>query len=94
MKIYHYNENKEYIGESEARIDPLESKLQKKIIFALPRNATNISPGITKIEKNEKLIFLNNKWEIIKKKEIIKNTYKKDSNNFLSKIKEWINKIL
>lgn len=65
MKIYNYHhQTKEYMGESNASVDPLESKNQDKSIFLIPANATKIKPR--GCAKNEVAIFPDNKW-VIKK---------------------------
>lgn len=43
--VYKYDEKtKEYLGEAEALLDPLESQLQQKEIYLLPANATWLKP--------------------------------------------------
>ena len=45
MKLYHYDPiTKVYAGETEARLDPLESKKQGKDIFLIPAYATPEAP--------------------------------------------------
>lgn len=45
MKIYRYdNETKEYIGAENAFIDPLETEKQKKDVYLIPANCTEIEP--------------------------------------------------
>lgn len=63
MKIYHYHKKTgELINESEARLDPLETKKQGRDIYAVPANATDIKPPKTK--KNEVPVFVKVKWEV------------------------------
>ena len=62
MQVYKYDEQtKEYIGEEQALIDPLESELQGKEIYLLPANATfekpNLQEGFASV--------WNGKWENI-----------------------------
>jgi len=45
MKIYHFKQDtNEYIGETKARIDPLETTIQGREVYLLPANATTIKP--------------------------------------------------
>ena len=45
MKVYEYStETKEYIGEQEAILDPLESKKLGQNIYLLPPNCTMVKP--------------------------------------------------
>lgn len=56
-----YDEHtKEYIGEVEAQIDPLESELKEEEIYLLPANSTFDEP----IEEQEgfKIVFDGEKW--------------------------------
>ncbi len=47
MKYYSYdNLNNYYIGEGEAQLDQLESKIQKKEIYLLPLSSTFIKPTL------------------------------------------------
>jgi len=76
MKIYHYNsETKEFIGESEAKIDPMATKRIGSPVYLTPANSTIIQPP--KIEKGKSIIF-DNEWKTIDdhRGEIY---YKKDS---------------
>lgn len=58
MKIYNYDSNtKEYIGESEARPDPLEEGK-----YLIPAHATTIEP-IQK-QENKAVIFNGESWEL------------------------------
>lgn len=64
MKAYLYNNiSGEYIKEIKKQLDPLESKLQKKEIYLLPSNSTDIEPPV--IKENEVIVFENNEWIII-----------------------------
>lgn len=48
MLVYHYHETTyEYITTTEARLDPLETQIQKKPIYVLPAHATFVAPPIT-----------------------------------------------
>jgi len=61
MIIYNYDSiTLEYIGESEARLDPEETRIQKKEIWLLPLYATFIKP--IKVAKNKVAVFVNDKW--------------------------------
>ena len=62
MQVYKYDEQtKEYIGEEQALIDPLESELQGKEIYLLPANATFEKPNL----QNGFASVWNGKWENI-----------------------------
>lgn len=62
MKIYNYDFlTKEYIGESEAALDPQETKIQGKDVYLIPANATTEKPP--KAKTNETVIF-DNGWKI------------------------------
>lgn len=63
MIIYNYDSiTFEYIGESQASLDPEESKKQGKDIYLIPANATDKKPPIPKT--NETVIF-DNGWKIV-----------------------------
>lgn len=63
MKIYNYDFlTKEYIGESEASLDPQETKIQGKEVYLIPANATENMPP--KSKTNEVVIY-NNGWQIM-----------------------------
>ena len=65
MKIYIYNkENGEFIRETHAYLDLQESRKQEKFVYIIPENATQLPPPA--IGKNEKQIFKDNKWIIVK----------------------------
>lgn len=60
-KIYNYHPiTNEYIGESTADIDPLESKIQKKEIYLAPANSTELKPPIT--YTNQVACFESGQW--------------------------------
>ena len=45
MKIYNYDKDtKEFLDESEAKLDPLETKLQRRECYLIPAYATTIPP--------------------------------------------------
>lgn len=47
MKVYHYDpQTLEYIGESEAPLDPLETDLQGEDVFLIPSYATTEPPTL------------------------------------------------
>jgi len=63
MKVYHYHpETKEYLGESDAKIDPMATKRVGKDTFILPAYST-FEP-IPESIKGTSFIFDNNKWMI------------------------------
>lgn len=63
MKIYNYHSTtKEFLRESFAQLDPLESELQNKDIYLIPKYATTEEPPITKVE--EVTVFENESWSI------------------------------
>ena len=65
MKIYIYNkENGEFIREANAYLNLQESRKQEKFIYIIPENATELPPPA--IGKNEKQVFKNGKWSIVK----------------------------
>ncbi|MEA5467981.1 hypothetical protein [Spirulina sp. 06S082] len=57
MKIYNYNPEKEYIGESDADINPLEPGS-----FLIPANATTVKPP--DIPEEKRAIFNGEKWQL------------------------------
>lgn len=66
MIIYNYDRNtKEFINESVASINPLESEKQKKEVYLIPANSTTKNPP--KVKKKYVLIFdeEKNKWNQI-----------------------------
>lgn len=67
MKAYIYdNESKEYIGEEECQIDPLETQIAGYNIYAIPANATLIKP---KIKEGYKTIWDETKWKLVEIKQ-------------------------
>ncbi|WP_459903552.1 hypothetical protein [Campylobacter concisus] len=65
MKIYIYDtQNKEYLYEAEAQIDPLLSSSKGETIYLMPPNATQIAP--TEPKAGYANVFNNGKWEQIK----------------------------
>ena len=61
MKAYMYDEHtKEYIGEVDAQIDPLETELKEEEVYLLPANSTFEEP----MEEQEgfKIVFDGEKW--------------------------------
>lgn len=63
MKVYTYNEEKVFEMELEARLDPLETKVQGKNVYLLPANATFEKP---KLKENEVAVFESGKWNYYK----------------------------
>lgn len=63
MKVYRYNEEKIFVGEEEALLNPLETKIQGKNVYLLPANATFEKP---KLKENEIAIFEGGKWNYYK----------------------------
>jgi hypothetical protein len=60
MKIYNYHPTtKEYLGEEEARLDPLEFK-KGKTVYLLPANATFDAPPAH--DKGTTRCFIDGKW--------------------------------
>lgn len=63
MKYYAYDEKtKEFIGEFQAELDPLETKAQGKNVYLLPANSTFVEPPVIKVGF---AIVFNNKWVYI-----------------------------
>lgn len=63
MNVFHYHpETKEYIGSTDAKLDPKELKDNKKEVYMLPFSATFLEPP--KAEVNKARIFdnVNEKW--------------------------------
>ncbi len=54
----------EYIGSSEARLDPKESEMQGKDVYLCPANATHIAPPL--VVENEIEVFKDGEWKIRK----------------------------
>ena len=64
MIFYSYDEKtKEYIGNQNAFIDPLETEKQGKDVYLVPANATDKKPLETK--ENQAVIFNGSEWGII-----------------------------
>lgn len=81
MKIYHYDDiTKEFIKETDAKLDPLELEINKKEVFLIPRNATPIKPPTMK--KGKACIFDGEKWTHIKDSRG-KELYDEDGNKFV-----------
>ena len=79
MKIYIYDtQNKEYLYEAEAQIDPIASS-KGETIYLMPPNATQIAP--TEPKAGYANVFNNGKWEQIKDER--GKTYYDNDNNVL-----------
>jgi len=63
-KIYHYNLNGVFTVVTEAKVDPLETKIQKKKIYQIPAYST-LKP-IPKLKQNQTCIFKDDNWSIVK----------------------------
>lgn len=62
MIIYNYDPNTyEYIGESEASLDPEESKIQGKDVYLIPAYATDKKPPKAKVNE---IVIYDNGWQI------------------------------
>ena len=48
LKIYLYDNNNEYIGESITMLDPEETRLQGKEVWLMPPNSTTLKPELKK----------------------------------------------
>ena len=69
MKAYLFDEHtKEYVGEIECQIDPLESKKAGKDIWLLPANSTFDKPMNEHV--GYKRIFFYNQWVLFPIKEV------------------------
>jgi len=63
MKNYNYHPvTHEFINATDARLDPLESKIQGQSVYLLPSNATRGAPP--EVGEKEIAVFVNGKWEI------------------------------
>lgn len=63
MKIYHYDRDTGILtGESEARLDPLETIKQKKDVYLCPAHASFDAPP--DIPKDNRAIFISGKWNL------------------------------
>lgn len=57
MKIFNYNsDTKEFLGESDANLDPLETQNQGKPVYLLPAHATFTAPTVGP-DKGQLLIY-------------------------------------
>ncbi|MDY6789678.1 MAG: hypothetical protein SWH54_00230 [Thermodesulfobacteriota bacterium] len=66
MKIFHYHKTTgEYLGESAARIDPLESEKQGKNIYAIPAQAVTDQPPKPGKNKAARRLPDDSGWEIV-----------------------------
>lgn len=66
MKIYHYHKKTgELLGESDARLDPLETKKQGKNVYSLPAQATFEAPPETGNKEAAKRLPDNSRWEVV-----------------------------
>lgn len=83
MKVYQYIENNgELISEVDAQVDPLESRIQGKDVFLIPKNCTKEIPFKTK--EGEINIFNGLKWEIKEDhRGIYYDKYTKEKINFI-----------
>ena len=64
MKIFHFDKaTGELLGESEARLDPLETKGKGSEAYLVPANATEIAPP--EAGKNEKAVFDGSTWRLV-----------------------------
>lgn len=92
MEIYHYDENKIFLGSSEAQLDPLELRRKGKQVFLIPRNATAIKPPAPVPGKEAKFISEEAGWQlqdIPKPKKITLTTSKKiDAIEFQKTVKQ------
>jgi hypothetical protein len=63
--LYHYHpETLEFVGSSEAKIDPLETKVQGKNIYLKPAYCTETPP--IKFKENENVIYEDSRWKKVK----------------------------
>jgi hypothetical protein len=61
MKIYHYHhETGEFLGCTDASLDPLESKVQGHDVFLIPAHAAEIAPP--ELQKGKARVFRNGEW--------------------------------
>lgn len=66
MKLYHYHkETGEYVGETDARLDPLETQKQGKDIYAIPAQASTDKPPATGSNKRAKRLSGGSGWKIV-----------------------------
>jgi hypothetical protein len=62
MKIYNYNHNGEFTGETDANIDPLETELQGEPVYLIPANAT--TDIIPEVGENQVPVYVDGHWVI------------------------------
>ena len=63
MDIYHYHPaTNEFIGTSEARLDPLETQKRGENVYLLPACATHLEPPVP--GANEVAVFGDNMWSV------------------------------
>jgi hypothetical protein len=63
MNIYHYHRNThEYLGSTEARIDPLETVMQEREVYLIPANATVTPPP--EVTTNQVAVWENEAWVV------------------------------
>lgn len=67
MKIYSFNKDGFYIGQQNAKLDPLETEKQKKNIYLLPSGATFLKPPKEEKDKNIVWNIKANIWEQVEK---------------------------
>lgn len=90
MKVYHYHKRTfEYQGETNAKLDPEETKLQGKEIYRCPALATFKAPPAR--PEGHALKFVNNEWvleEIIVSEETLAQKTSKINEQVKEKIAE------
>lgn len=63
MVVYSYNPfTFEYVGFRNARLDPLETKLQGQDVFLIPANSTTYMPP--EFTENQTCKFINGEWAV------------------------------
>jgi len=60
MKVYNFDNNGYFISEANAKLDPVETKVQEENVYLLPNNATFITPPENQEGKVRK--FINGEW--------------------------------
>jgi len=64
MNIYRYDGTTgEYLGTSEARLDPLESQNTGKDVYLIPANATTDAPATA--GENQAAVYSGGKWSLV-----------------------------
>jgi hypothetical protein len=64
MQLYHYDPSTgEYLRESVARLDPLESKLRQEDIYLIPANATSDPPPDA--GEQETAVYRDGRWDVV-----------------------------